>query len=122
MIFPRGWWDAQEQHALRLNGFIAKVLEEFPNARRATITSPACNGLTCPTVWMSREQRVVGHALFVNLALIPFLVSEAELARMAAEISEWSPQFLDADPVHAAWASQAILASQPVLSVSTIRR
>jgi len=103
VIFPRGWWDAQEQRALRLNSFVARILDEFPNARRATITSPACNGLTCPTVWMSREQRVIGSALFVNLARIPFLLNEADLARMAVEISEWSPQFLDVDPVQGAW-------------------
>jgi phenylacetate-CoA ligase len=100
VIFGRGWWNAQEERALRLNNFVAKILDEFPNARRATITSPACNGLTCPTVWMSREQRTFGNALFVNLARIPFLISEAELLHMAAEISEWSPQFLDVDPVH----------------------
>ncbi len=103
VIFPRGWWDAQESRALRLNGFVAKILDEFPHARRATITSPACNGLTCPTVWMSREQRVIGQALFVNLARIPFLLSEAELARMAQEIADWQPQFLDVDPVQGAW-------------------
>ncbi len=103
VIFPRGWWDAQERRALRLNHFVGKVLDESPKARRATITSPACNGLTCPTVWMSREQRVIGQALFVNLARIPFLLNEAELARMAVEISEWSPQFLDLDPVQGAW-------------------
>jgi len=49
---------------------------------------------------MSREQRTLGNALFVNLARIPFLLSDVELARMAAEIYEWSPQFLDMDPVH----------------------
>jgi phenylacetate-CoA ligase len=103
VIFARGWWDAQEERALRLNGFIGKILDEFPQARRATITSPACNGLTCPTVWMSREQRVIGRALFVNLARIPFVLAEAELARMAREIAEWQPQFLDVDPVHGAW-------------------
>jgi phenylacetate-CoA ligase len=102
VIFGRGWWNAQEERALRLNNFIAKILDKFPNARRATITSPACNGLTCPTVWMSREQRTFGNALFVNLARIPFLVSEAELLHMASEISDWSPQFLDVDPVHGA--------------------
>ena len=100
VIFGRGWWNAQEERALRLNNFIANILDEFPNARRATITSPACNGLTCPTVWMSREQRTFGNALFVNLARIPFLISEAELLHMAAEIADWSPQFLDVDPVH----------------------
>jgi phenylacetate-CoA ligase len=100
VIFGRGWWNVQEERALRLNSFVAKVLDQFPNVRRATITSPTCNGLTCPTVWMSREQRTFGNALFVNLARIPFLISEAELLHMAAEISEWSPQFLDVDPVH----------------------
>jgi len=102
VIFGRGWWDAQEERALRLNGFVAAVLDGHPAARRATLVPPACNGLTCPTVWMSREQRTAGHTLFVNLARIPFLLGEAELARMAAEILEWSPQFLDTDPVHGA--------------------
>jgi phenylacetate-CoA ligase len=102
VIFARGWWNAQEERALRLNAFVAKILDEFPNARRATVTSPACNGLTCPTVWMSREQRTFGTALFVNLARIPFLLGEAELAHMAKEIADWSPQFLDVDPVHGA--------------------
>ena len=102
VIFGRGWWSDQEERALRLNGFVASALDEHPAARRATLVPPACNGLTCPTVWMSREQRTAGNTLFVNLARIPFLLSEADLARMAAEISEWSPLFLDVDPVHGA--------------------
>jgi phenylacetate-CoA ligase len=102
VIFGRGWWNSQEERALRLNDFVAKILDEFPGARRATITSPACNGLTCPTVWMSREQRTFGNSLFVNLARIPFLIGDAELLHMAAEISDWLPQFLDVDPVHGA--------------------
>jgi phenylacetate-CoA ligase len=103
VIFARGWWEAQERRALRLNAFVAGVLDEFPDPRRATLTSPACNGLTCPTVWMSRPQRVLGSALFVNLSRIPFLLRESELARMAEEISDWQPQCLDLDPVHGAW-------------------
>ena len=51
---------------------------------------------------MSREQRTVGSTLFVNLARIPFLLDDGELARMAGEIAGWSPQFLDLDPVHGA--------------------
>ncbi|HWC60364.1 MAG TPA: hypothetical protein VHC44_11780 [Verrucomicrobiae bacterium] len=103
VIFQRGWWDAQEARALRLNRFVANVLDEHPDARRATLVPPACNGLTCPRGWMSREQRTIGHTLFVNLDRIPFVLDEKDLARMAAEISEWSPQFLDVDPVHGAW-------------------
>jgi phenylacetate-CoA ligase len=100
VLFGRGWWNAQEERALRLNGVVARVLAEQPHARRATLVPPACNGLTCPTVWMSREQRTLGNALYVNLARIPFLLGDADLARMAAEIAAWSPQFLDLDPVH----------------------
>ena len=100
VMFGRGWWNAQEESALRLNGLVARVLDEHPQARRATLVPPACNGLTCPTVWMSREQRTLGNTLYVNLARIPFLLGDADLARMAAEIADWAPQFLDLDPVH----------------------
>jgi len=103
VVFGRSWWNEQEARALRLNKFVAAVLDEYPNARRATITSPACNGLTCPTVWASPTQRTFGNSLFVNLARIPFVLSDAELQRMAEEIAEWSPQFLDVDPVHGMW-------------------
>lgn len=103
VIFARGWWDEQEQRALRLNAYVGKILDEFPAYKRATLTTPACNGLTCPTVWMSREQRIIGRALFVNLQRIPFVLPDSEMARMAAEIAEWQPQFLDTDPVHAVW-------------------
>ncbi len=102
VIFGRDWWNEQERRAMRLNALVAGVLDGHPNARRATLVPPACNGLTCPTVWMSREQRTVGNTLFVNLARIPFLLDDRELARMAGEIAEWSPQFLDLDPVHGA--------------------
>jgi phenylacetate-CoA ligase len=100
VIFARGWWDVQESRALRLNDFIRRILGENPRCRRATLTSPACNGLTCPTVWMSRERRTIGQTLFVNLARIPFLLTNNDLARMAEEIADWSPVFLDMDPVH----------------------
>jgi phenylacetate-CoA ligase len=102
VIFAAGWWNAQEDRALRLNRRVAAVLDEFPAARRAAITSPACTGLTCPTGWLAREHRTVGNTLFVNLARIPFLLPESELERMAAEITDWAPQFLDVSPVHGA--------------------
>ncbi|HTB84911.1 MAG TPA: hypothetical protein VK742_14740 [Candidatus Sulfotelmatobacter sp.] len=103
VIFARGWWNQQEERALRLNSVVAKILDEFPDARRAAIVPPNCNGLTCPTGWLSREQRIIGQTLYVNLARIPFLIPEAEMRRMADEILEWSPVFLDTDPVHAVW-------------------
>ncbi len=100
VFFERGWWDRQEAKALRMNESIRQCLEGVQAPRRATLTAPSCNGLTCPTVWMSREQRTIGGTLFVNLARIPFLLTPSELQRMAREIMEWEPTFLDLDPVH----------------------
>jgi phenylacetate-CoA ligase len=103
VLFGRGWWNEQEASLLRLNHFVAGVLDEFPLARRATLTPPICNGLVCFSNWHSRSARTLDQTLFVNLSRIPFLLGDTELARMAGEISEWSPQFLDVDPVHGAW-------------------
>ncbi len=103
VFFGRGWWNDQEERALRLNPVVARVLDEFPNARRATLTTPTCNGQACFTNWLSRADRTIGTALYVNLARIPVLLKESDLARMAGEVAAWAPQFLDVDPVHATW-------------------
>ena len=100
LLLGRGWWLEQEERALRLNPLVAAVLDEFPNARRVTINSPVCSGDICYAGVPSRADRAVGNALFVGLSRYPFLWSEAELARMAAEAVEWQPQFLDVDPVY----------------------
>jgi phenylacetate-CoA ligase len=100
LLLGRGWWTEQEERALRLNRFVAGVLDEFPNARRVTINSPVCSGDICYSGVPSRTDRVVENALFVGLSRFPFLWGEAELARMAAEAAEWQPQFLDVDSVY----------------------
>jgi phenylacetate-CoA ligase len=103
VFFPRGWWNEQEARVLRMNAEVAWVLDEFPQARRATLVPPVCNGLVCFSNFTSKTSRTIGATLFVNQARIPFLLDEAELARMAEEVTSWSPQFLDLDPVHGAW-------------------
>ncbi len=103
VLFPQGWWNRQEASALRLNPYVASVLDAYPDARRATIVPPVCNGLVCFNNWTSKSARTVGSTLFVNQARIPFLNTDAEMARMADEVIEWAPQFLDLDPVHGMW-------------------
>jgi phenylacetate-CoA ligase len=103
VLFARGWWNEQEARVLRLNRFVAQVLEAHPRARRATLVPPVCNGLVCFSNYTSKSARTADTTRFVNQARIPFLLTAAEFARMAAEILEWSPQFLDLDPVHGAW-------------------
>src|SRR5580698_38195 len=103
VLFQRGWWDTQEERALRLNPFMARMLDAHPDARRATLTTPACNGRVCFSAWRSRAHRTIGKTLYVNQARIPFVLKDEDMARMADEIGDWSPKFLDVDPVHAVW-------------------
>jgi phenylacetate-CoA ligase len=103
VLFARGWWNEQEARVLRLNAWVAQVLDAHPQARRATLVPPVCNGLVCFSNYTSKAARTVDTSLSVNQARIPFLLTEADLARMVEEILEWSPVFLDVDPVHAAW-------------------
>jgi phenylacetate-CoA ligase len=103
VLLPRGWWDAQEEKALRLNRAVAEILDAHPTPRRVTLTTPVCNGQACPSKWTTRTQRTFGRTLYANFARIPFLLTNEELAQMALEISEWEPQLLDLDPVHGAW-------------------
>jgi phenylacetate-CoA ligase len=103
VLFGRGWWDEQEARVLRLNSFVAGVLDEFPEARRVTIVPPVCNGLVCFSNYNALSARIAGRTLLANQARIPFLLTESELARMARETTDWAPQFLDLDPVQGAW-------------------
>ncbi len=100
LLLPRHWWNLQEARALRLNSHVAKILDQSPDARRVTISSPVCSGEICYTGVPARSERILGNALFVSLSRYPFLWSDGDLARMAAEAQEWNPVFLDCDPVY----------------------
>ena len=100
LLLARGWWDVQERLALNLNTRVAEILNESSPPRRITLTSPQCNHDICYTGPPSRAERVVGHALSVNLSRHPFLWTEAARARMAEEALDWDPVFLDLDPVY----------------------
>lgn len=102
LLLGLGWWAEQEARALRLNRFVAETLDAFPEARRVTINSPVCSGDICYSGAPALAERIVGNALFTSLSRHPFLWSESDLARMAAEAVEWQPQFLDVDPVYGA--------------------
>lgn len=103
VLLGRGWWAGQEARALQLNRFVARMLAAQPAPRRVVLTTPLCNGTACHSHWSPRSARTDGESLFVNHARIPFVLGDDELGRMAEEIRDWSPRFLDLDPVHGAW-------------------
>ena len=100
LLLPYGWWTEQELKALTLNASVAEVFSRNPNARRVTINSPVCSGDIRYTGVPSRDERVVGNSLFVSLSRYPFLWSDKELERIASEVLDWRPEFLDVDPVY----------------------
>jgi len=99
LILGQGWWAEQERRALDLNPFVAEVLRRG-DTRRVTINSPSCSNDICYTGVPSKADRIVGNSLYVSLSRHPFLWSDTDLARMAAETVEWNPEFLDVDPVY----------------------
>ncbi len=100
LLLPRGWWVEQELRALNLNPSVAAVLRQNPEAKRATINSPVCSGDIRYQGVPSRDNRIVGRTLFVSLSRYPFLWSDRDLERIATEILQWEPEFLDVDPVY----------------------
>ncbi len=103
VVFGKTWWAEQELRALRLNPFVASVLEEGLTAKRAVFTTPGCSGVSCFARWLNVEQRTQSSTLFVNQSRIPFTLAEAKMRQMAEETLQWAPSFLDVDPVHGAW-------------------
>ena len=100
LILRKGWWLEQEERALRLNPFVASVLDQNPNAHRITINSPTCNNDISYITVPDRDERIVGTALSLSLSRHPFLWSAEELGRMVSEALEWNPVFMDLDPVY----------------------
>jgi len=100
LLLPYGWWAEQERKALSLNASVAQVFSKNPNARRVTINSPVCSGEIRYTGVPSRDERMVGNSLFVSLSRYPFLWTDRELERIAKEVLECRPEFLDVDPVY----------------------
>jgi phenylacetate-CoA ligase len=101
LLLARGWWNEQEARALRLNGHVAQLLAAAPDARRVTVSSPVCNGDISYAGVPAPAERTIGTTLFVSLSRFPFLWTDEELARLAAETVAWQPVFLDTDPVYA---------------------
>lgn len=102
LLLESGWWMRQEAWALGLNPLIARVFRENPQARRVTISSPACNGEITYHGTPSAQRRSLGNTRFVSLSRYPFLLGEDDLDQMIEETRDWDPVFLDADPVYAA--------------------
>ncbi len=102
LIMPRGWWAVQERRALFLNRHVARILDKIAAPRRATLSAPVCNGDVSYIGRPSLADRSVGETLYLSLSANPWLWGDADFDRIAREIAQWQPDFLDLDPVYGA--------------------
>ncbi len=109
LLMGVGWWAEQEFRALRLNRLVGRELEANPFGRRAVLASPSCGGGLCNQGQTTARERTDDQTLLLSTSRQPWLWSEQEWDRIAREILQWSPLFLDADPVYAAALAQHCL-------------
>jgi phenylacetate-CoA ligase len=100
LLLGKGWWPTQERAALNLNRTVTSCLTANPSARRVVLASPSCNHDISYRGVPARSQRTIGNALYANLMKHPLLWPVTERERIAQEISDWQPLFLDVDPVY----------------------
>lgn len=100
LLLPKGWWAVQERENLCLNPLVGQLLRQDSRMRRAVLASPSCNHDISYRGVPPRSQRILGTALHANLMKHPFIWPDTELERIANEIVEWTPVFLDVDPAY----------------------
>lgn len=100
VLWDADWWERQELAALRSHPHIAPHLNHA--YREIVLTTPLCSESVCKTGPASMDERRIDHLLFLNTQHDPSRWSVPDLSRMAAEIEEFKPVAMEADPVYLA--------------------
>lgn len=101
LLLGAGWWNEQEGRALKLNRRVAEAIQANPNPRRAVLASPSCGGGLCNQGQTTARERTEDSLLLLSTGRHPWLWNDREWERIVGDILNWSPVFLDADPVYA---------------------
>lgn len=100
LLWEAGWWERQEEAALRTNPAIAPHLGE--SYTEAVLTTPLCSESVCKVGPSTLEERCIDNLLFLNTRDDPTRWTGAEAHRMATEIATFGPTAMEADPVYLA--------------------
>jgi phenylacetate-CoA ligase len=100
IVWHQAWWDRSEAAAARLNAVLAP-LWDGPR-REAVLTTPLCGVSACHVVTSTMEQRTEGSLLFLNQHTDPTTWDPSAITRIAAELEQFAPDVLEADPAYAA--------------------
>ena len=100
LFWSQAWWDCSERSSWALNAHLRRVADGAH--REAVLASPRCVGPYCPGVTLPVRERTLGRLLFLNQTLNPAAWSEADARRMIAELEQYRPAVLEADPFYLA--------------------
>ena len=113
VLWHQPWWDASERAAAHLHAGLADVSAREP--REAVLTNPLCGATVCHVGDLPMAERTLGRLLFLNQQPDPNRWSAADCDRMLAEINQFEPELLEADPAYL-----AILARHAVVHSRTV--
>jgi len=99
-VWYQPWWDASEEASWRLNAHAGRICHN--NQREALLASPLCVGFPCEDGYLSRQRRTLGRFLYLNERVDPGGWTDAHMRRMVAELDEFRPVVLEANPSYLA--------------------
>jgi phenylacetate-coenzyme A ligase PaaK-like adenylate-forming protein len=93
-LWNQTWWHASEMSSWQLNPHLKKL--SYP-PRQATLASSLNVGISCEED-LPMDHRIMGNLLYLNEKANIICWKESHLRRMAAEINEYRPTVLEANP------------------------
>ena len=106
-VWYQPWWDACEANSWQLNRYARDAATG--SHREAILTSPLCSGVPCEEGFLTLSERRLGRFLFLNERSDPRSWDDALMARMIAEINQYQPVLLEANPSFLAILARYIL-------------
>ena len=106
-VWYQPWWNACEANSWQLNRYARAAATG--SHREAILTSPLCSGVPCEEGCLSIAERRLGRFQFLNERSDPRSWDDALMARMVAEINQYQPVLLEANPSFLAILARYIL-------------
>lgn len=100
LFWSQDWWNASERASWELNADLHRVADG--SHREAVLASPRCVGPYRPGETLSVAERTLGRLLFLNQTLNPAHWREEDARRIIAELAQYRPAVLEADPFYLA--------------------
>lgn len=98
ILWETDWWEKQEFSAAEAHPAMAPYLSGTHT--EAVLTTPLCSESVCKTGPSTMDERRVDNLLFLNTQHDPTRWSRTDIERMAAELDEFRPTSIEADPVY----------------------